>query len=100
MGYHWPGNVRELENLIERAVVTSRSEMLTENDFPMELALGQAGEGLPQLRVGMKLEEGNRYLIIKTLERCNGNKTQAAERLGITTRTIRNKLHEYKAKEV
>ncbi len=95
MKYHWPGNVRELENLIERAVVTGKSEMLTEDDFPAELSLGRAGDDLSGLRVPMKLEEGSKYLILKTLEKFNGNKTRAAEALGITTRTIRNKLNEY-----
>ena len=95
MKYHWPGNVRELENLVERAVVTSKSDYLTEDDFPVELALGRAGDDVPGLRVPMRLEEGNKYLILKTLEKFNGNKTKAAEALGITTRTIRNKLQEY-----
>ena len=95
MKYHWPGNVRELENLIERAVVTGKTEMLTEDDFPAELSLGRAGDDLSGLRVPMKLEEGSKYLILKTLEKFNGNKTRAAEALGITTRTIRNKLNEY-----
>lgn len=95
MKYHWPGNVRELENLIERAVVTSKADVLTEDDFPAELAIGRIGEGMPKLQIPMKLEEGNRYLILKTLEKFNGNKTRAAEALGITTRTIRNKLAEY-----
>lgn len=94
--YHWPGNVRELENLVERAVVTTRNDSLTEDDFPVELALGKAADDLPFLRVPMKLEEGSRYLILKTLEKFNGNKTKAAEALGITPRTIRNKLAEYK----
>ncbi|MEW6049875.1 MAG: sigma-54 dependent transcriptional regulator [Candidatus Zixiibacteriota bacterium] len=93
--YHWPGNVRELENLIERAVVTSRAELLTEDDFPVELALGQMPDDMPMLKIPMKLEEGSKYLILKTLEKFNGNKTRAAEALGITTRTIRNKLAEY-----
>ncbi len=95
MKYHWPGNVRELENLIERAVVTGKTEMLTEDDFPAELSLGRAGDELSGLKVPMKLEEGSKYLILKTLEKFNGNKTKAAEALGITTRTIRNKLNEY-----
>lgn len=99
MGYHWPGNVRELENLIERAVVTSQTDTIEEDDFPTELALGPAGEGLTNLKVPMKLEEGNRFLILKTLEKFNGNKTKAAEALGITTRTIRNKLAEYRVSE-
>jgi len=95
MSYHWPGNVRELENYIERAVVTGNNEMLTEDDFPTELALGKIGEDLPGLKVPMKLEEGSKYLILKTLEKFNGNKTKAAEALGISARTIRNKLAEY-----
>ncbi|MFQ5453330.1 MAG: sigma-54-dependent transcriptional regulator [Candidatus Zixiibacteriota bacterium] len=94
--YHWPGNVRELENLIERAVVTTKGNVLTEDDFPVELALGPESDGIPSLKVPMKLDEGNKYLILKTLEKFNGNKTRAAEALGITTRTIRNKLSEYK----
>jgi len=96
MKYHWPGNVRELENLIERAVVTSKKQRLSEDDFPSELSLGPISEDLPSLRVPMRLEEGNKYLILKTLERFGGNKTRAAEALGITTRTIRNKLAEYR----
>ena len=95
MRYNWPGNVRELENLVERAVVTARNSRLSEDDFPTELAVGQIDDGEAGLRIPMKLEEGNRYLILKTLEYCNWNKTRAAEELGITTRTIRNKLAEY-----
>ncbi|MDH3892609.1 MAG: sigma-54 dependent transcriptional regulator [candidate division Zixibacteria bacterium] len=100
MKYHWPGNVRELENLIERAVVTTRGDTLTEDDFPADLALGPIADDLPSLRVPMKLEEGSKYLILKTLEKFNGNKTKAAEALGITTRTIRNKLAEYRTEEM
>lgn len=96
MSYHWPGNVRQLENFIERAVVTTRNTVITEDDLPAEIYLGKIAEELPQLRVPMSLEEGNRYLILRTLEKFNNNKTRAAEALGITTRTIRNKLAEYK----
>lgn len=99
MGYHWPGNVRELENLIERAVVTAKEYILTDDDFPAELAIGRAGDDLPSLKVPMKLEEGSKFLILKTLEKYNGNKTKAADALGITPRTIRNKLAEYKVTE-
>ena len=99
MKYHWPGNVRELENLVERAVVTTKNDYLNDDDFPPELAIGQIGDNLTGLQVPIKLEEGNKYLILKTLEKFNGNKTRAAEALGISTRTIRNKLAEYQVKE-
>jgi len=95
MKYHWPGNVRELENYIERAVVTSSSNHLKRADFPPELALGKLGDQIRRLDSGITLAEGEKYLILKTLERCNGNKTRAAELLDITPRTIRNKLSEY-----
>lgn len=97
MSYHWPGNVRELENLIERAVVTATGKTLTEDDFPSDLSLGVLGDEMHGFKVPMKLEEGSRYLILKTLEKYGGNKTKAAEALGITTRTIRNKLAEYRS---
>jgi DNA-binding NtrC family response regulator len=99
MKYHWPGNVRELENLIERAVVTTTSDVLTDDDFPVELSIGKVAEGQPGLSIPMKLEEGSKFLILKTLEKFNGNKTKAAEALGITARTIRNKLAEYQSQE-
>jgi DNA-binding NtrC family response regulator len=95
VGYGWPGNVRELENMIERAVVTTRSDVLTDADFPVELAV-EGLEAGAALQVPMSLEEGSKYLILKTLEKYNGNKTRAAEVLGVSTRTIRNKLAEYR----
>jgi DNA-binding NtrC family response regulator len=100
MKYHWPGNVRELENLIERAVVTTRGSMLSEDDFPTDMVLGELADSAFGLQVPMKLEEGNKYLILKTLEKFNGNKTRAAEALGITPRTIRNKLAEYQLERI
>jgi len=99
LNYHWPGNVRELENMIERAVVTTRSDTLTEADFPVDLSIGEAGALDSGLRIPMKLEEGSKFLILKTLEKYGGNKTRAAEALGISARTIRNKLAEYQIRE-
>jgi two-component system, NtrC family, response regulator AtoC len=95
MKYHWPGNVRELENLIERAVVTSRSDILTDDDFPAELALGKLDDKPLMSEGPLTLDEAQRILIIKSIQRHRGNKTKAAEELGITPRTIRNKLAEW-----
>jgi two-component system, NtrC family, response regulator AtoC len=94
MKYHWPGNVRELENYIERAVVTSRGTVLSQQDFPKELVLGKLADAAG-LSKDMTLAEGEKFLILKALQRFDGNKTKAAEALDITPRTIRNKLAEY-----
>ncbi len=95
MNYHWPGNIRELENYIERAVVTAPTSTLARQDFPAELVLGKlSGESI-NTGSEMTLAEGEKLLILKTLERFGGNKTKAAEALDITPRTIRNKLVDY-----
>jgi DNA-binding NtrC family response regulator len=93
--YPWPGNVRELENMIHRAVVTTKENILTHKDFPSYLALGPVAESSDMLSEPIKIAEGEKILILKSLERNGGNRTKAAEELGITTRTLRNKLHEY-----
>ena len=93
--YHWPGNVRELENYVERAVVVSRGPVLAQADFPKKLTAGPGGRLEQGLQVGMTVHEIERQLIMKTLEACRGNRTEAASMLGISTRTLRNKLHEY-----
>ena len=95
--YHWPGNVRELENYIERAVVICSSHQIGESHLPLdvltgEATLGQSGDGL---EVGQTVRDVEKALILKTLEHCDGNRTAAADMLGISSRTLRNKLHEY-----
>lgn len=93
--YHWPGNVRELENLLERAVVISKNQELKLSDFPPEISSGVASVPSGTVEVGMSVGEAERILIMKTLKANAGNKTRTAEILGISTRTLRNKLHEY-----
>ena len=96
MQYPWPGNVRELENMIQRAVVTARDNVITHKDFPQHLALGpSSASGGDMLTEPLTISEGEKILILKSLERNSGNRTKAADELGITTRTLRNKLHEY-----
>lgn len=94
--YHWPGNVRELENYIERAVVLCQTDRISENDLPSYLVLGPlAQQSAGSFEADMSIAELEKVAIINTLERHNGNRTRAAEVLGITSRTLRNKLHEY-----
>ena len=95
MHYPWPGNVRELENYIERAVVTAKGKILTPRDLPKELSWGQMPSHSEKIDVGSTIEDAEKKLILKTLEVYGGNRTKAAEVLGISTRTLRNKLHEY-----
>ena len=97
MGYGWPGNVRELENYIERAVVICQGQEIREDQLPMDVLTDEPssrkeGEGL---QVGWTVREVEQKLILKTLESCSGNRTVAADMLGISSRTLRNKLHEY-----
>ena len=99
MKYHWPGNIRELENFIERAVVISKGKVLTGKEFPQSLVLGKIEDQGAQFRVGMTVHDAEKLLILRTLEENSGNRTRAAEVLGINPRTLRNKLNEYGIKE-
>jgi two-component system response regulator AtoC len=93
--YPWPGNVRELENVIERATVISRNQELAPDDFPPEIVSGITEMVKGGLDVGLTIDSAEKMLILKTLRANAGNKTKAAEVLGITPRTLRNKLQEY-----
>ncbi|MDF3065904.1 MAG: fis [Polyangiaceae bacterium] len=93
--YPWPGNVRELENVIERAAVLCRNEGLALSDLPD--AVAQAAAAPPaavQFPIGTPLEEVERRLIRDTLAHTAGDKSLAAQLLGISTRTIYRKLGE------
>jgi two-component system response regulator HydG len=95
MDYDWPGNVRELENAIERAVVLCRASVLSEDDLPDVIA--HASSPVPavlSVPVGTSLDEVERRLIRETLRHTRGDKSLAAQLLGISTRTIYRKLDE------
>lgn len=98
-GHRWPGNVRELENVIERAVLLSGGDsILPDHLFLEEGEAGRLSDAAPERAVseGTTLREMEKNLIFKTLEQENGNRTRASEILGVSVRTIRNKLSEYK----
>ena len=91
--YAWPGNVRELENVIERAVVLSRNDALTEQDLPD--AIVNAAPAAPTaltFEIGTTLDEIESRVIKETLRHTKGDKSVAAQLLGISTRTIYRKL--------
>jgi DNA-binding NtrC family response regulator len=97
--YHWPGNVRELRNVIERATIVARGDMIEPDDLPALAAIAapppQAGAGTT-LAAGITVDEAERRLIEVTLAHTGGNKTRAAEMLGISLKTLHNKLNRMK----
>jgi DNA-binding NtrC family response regulator len=122
--YKWPGNVRELRNTIERAVILAGSGMLGEEHLPphfgepgfapppSRVASGDGSGSRPavqssevqryldesnsvRVEVGTTVDEAERQLILKTLLSTHNNKTKAAEILGISSKTLQNKLKEY-----
>src|SRR5438477_5112258 len=123
--YRWPGNVRELRNMIERAVILAGSGMLGEEHLPPHfgepgfapaptrphVADGQSARvthpseveryldesNSVRVEVGTTVDEAERQLILKTLDSTHNNKTKAAEILGISSKTLQNKLKEYSA---
>jgi DNA-binding NtrC family response regulator len=93
LGHHWPGNVRELENVIERSLVLCSGEILEAADIRLDTApRNSRAAGEPLLPEGMTLEEHERELIRKALERAQGNKSQAARLLGLSRNALRYRL--------
>ncbi|RKY52623.1 MAG: sigma-54-dependent Fis family transcriptional regulator [Candidatus Neomarinimicrobiota bacterium] len=95
MRYDWPGNVRQLENLIERAILYSGKEpILTLDYFSLETDQPQIGnDGFGETLIS--IAEMEKKLIYSALKKTSNNRTRAAEILGISVRTLRNKLHQY-----
>jgi DNA-binding NtrC family response regulator len=121
LSHPWPGNIRELQNAVERAAILSRGAAPKESDFMLGLGATSALGSIPavsglraaiekeilpssayntepnglMIRSGTTVQEMERALILETLKSTGDNRTQAAKLLGISIRTLRNKLHEY-----
>ncbi|RKY65473.1 MAG: hypothetical protein DRQ08_05740, partial [Candidatus Latescibacterota bacterium] len=92
MDYDWPGNIRELENAVERAVILAKGKVLKpENFFVGSMFREREPHG-----EATTLAEMERRLILRTLREEGGNRTRTAQRLGISVRTLRNKLRQYR----
>jgi DNA-binding NtrC family response regulator len=105
--YRWPGNVRELRNVIERAVILEKGDRLgpsalclpAESRSPREEPAGAVCSppgGQPIASIGMTIEEATRRLILRTLEATHFNRTKAAALLGVSSKTIYNKLRAWR----
>ena len=97
MAYDWPGNVRELRNAIEQMVVLARGDRLTVRDIPAAIRSGADLTKISVVRPGvtMTVEEAERQLIIQALKETDGNRTKAADKIGMSRRTLHRKLKEY-----
>lgn len=94
--YDWLGNVRELENLFERVIVLGVGDKVTVEDIKRSDITQKGYVKIDEDKEDLKsLEKIEKRAILKTLEECDGNKTKAADILGVTARTLRNKLKKY-----
>jgi DNA-binding NtrC family response regulator len=93
----WPGNVRELRTAIEHAVVLSRGDRITLRDLPVTVRTGGVNPSSPSLPSAgtLTMEEAEKQLIVRALKENRGNRTVAAQKLGISRRTLHRKLHVY-----
>ena len=96
LSHDWPGNIRELENVLERAIVFAKSNQLVGSDFHFDSRQSSTqGKRDPELNrnlAGKTIEEIERMAILQTLDACNGNKAKSARMLGISEKSIYNKM--------
>ncbi|HKQ29976.1 MAG TPA: helix-turn-helix domain-containing protein, partial [Burkholderiales bacterium] len=97
--YHWPGNVRELKNYVQRAYILADQAIDAAVAVPIAMATRSTAGPTLTIPVGTSLEEADRQLILATLEQCDGVKKRAAEILGISLKTLYNRLEEFAARE-
>ena len=100
--HRWPGNVRELRNVIERAVIVCSGDVIRAEHLPPPLGvptetIAQVAEPDLVVSIGTTVDDAERELILRTLKQTGGNKTRAAGVLGISLKTLHNRLHKYNA---
>jgi len=96
--YNWPGNIRELENIIERCVVVTAGNLITLEDLPQYIAMCDAAGTAPPAKTNTldeTVDNAEKSAIVKILRECNGNRTHASEKLGISRRSLHRKIIRY-----
>ena len=92
--YDWPGNVRELQNCIESAVVMSKSNLIDVDDLPAKIRNGSVNQNFIHIPIGASMAQAEKIMIANTLSLTKGNKTKAADVLGIGRKTLLRKIQE------
>lgn len=96
--HHWPGNVRELRNAVHRAFILASGELDLRSIVGRPMVQASVGDELTlRIPVGTNLADVERWMIIATLRKCGGNKTRAAALLGVSLKTLYNRLNAYRA---
>jgi len=99
MSHTWPGNIRELRNVLERASIMCEKDLISRSALPEEFgrntAKGPSDLAAIKFPVGTTVDAMERELILQTLAATGNNKTRAADLLGISLKTLHNKLKEY-----
>ncbi len=96
--YSWPGNVRELQNVVQRTVLMTSKQAVTADDIPIDTSFISTNlDWVRSLPIGLTLQEVETQFILATLGHHGGNRTHAAKTLGISLRTLRNKINEFTA---
>ena len=101
MAYDWPGNVRELRNAVEQMVVLAHGDRLAVRDIPAAIRSGADLTKISVVRPGMTMtvEEAERQLIMQALKETGGNRTKAADKIGMSRRTLHRKLKRYRLED-
>jgi two-component system response regulator AtoC len=94
MVHNWPGSVRELKNLVHRAFILAEDEITVDN---LPLGGEEVSSSALQVKVGTSIADVERRLIMATLEQCDGDKKKAAQILGVSVKTLYNRLNEFRA---
>ncbi|HSN91054.1 MAG TPA: sigma-54 dependent transcriptional regulator [Anaeromyxobacteraceae bacterium] len=95
--HRWPGNVRELRNAVERAMILVDGDVIGEGHLPPDVRAARPEAAALRIPLGLPLDEVEKQVILASLERNGGNKARTAEQLGISEKTLYNKLHRYQA---
>lgn len=92
LNYDWAGNVRELQNTIQRVILVCEGDVITVNDLPARLVASDRHDGAVQIDIGTSLREAEKTIIEKTLLSLRGNKNKTAKILGISRKSLYNKM--------